>query len=1039
MDGRLAGPPDNFEMEITCTSDLWERATVKGSMNPVDFQGRGQIDLKNFQPHALMGSFFLNAPFNVTDSRSELRVSFETMGPRALRAEVEGTIPLLAFHQDNNNVVIKGAQFNGSLQWEGDRIDVSLLSLNLDYPQLRLSGKFQIDPKTPRFILEIEGREVDVVSTREVALTLLKKLPIMKKIFDIVKGGRAPRIAFRSRGRSMADLDETKNLVVEATLHDGMISVSEDVVARKGADFDLTKVSGDALISRGILEGRNLSARWENVAVREGELRVDLEGQEIPVHLEVVAEADLSSIPPLLSRLIRDETFLEELARIHEIKGRAVAKVVLSESTGSLMVKVDTREINLMARYGRIPHPLEIDRGQVSFAGERIDLKDLSGKVGRSSFSGLTAQLGVGGETHFEIQSGRISIFLGEIYSWLLSYETVRGALKGIPSVEGILNLNQIKLNGLLAKPEDWRFETIGDLRGLEVNVSSIPGPIAISSGKFSTTHEELSLSDFETRLLDASLKISGTLSSYLKGLEKAEMDFRGEVTPKDIEWLLDSLHLERGIHLRSPLRISEGHLSWHKGGDISFKGDMAVKDGPQVSIDILEKKDQLRINKLLIQDEASQAEIGLDLQQRALGISFSGRLSERTLDKIFTGYPFRDGWVEGKIHAQIDRDQPFRSTVQGKIKADDLTLPLQFERPLKLDEISLEALGNSISVTQASFLWGEKRFSFSGDVNFSKEKPLLNIDLSAESLDLEEVEKMTRGKKGAGGFQNRVDLPVEGVIRFKSESLRYKQYTWVPFIADISIGNEGMEVNVKKANLCGMDTPGVVKVSDKNVSLNVEPLFKGQEIESAFRCLLNHQVRVTGKFELSGRILAQGRPEELVKSLEGDIEFHAKDGRIDYLLGLVRILDFLNITEIYRGKLPDLKKEPLPYDRITIRGTLQNGKIIIKEWTIHGPTLEMTSQGEIDIADRKINLTVLVAPLKTIDRVIKVIPLVRDIFAGTLITIPIKVHGDLKDPKVAPLSPSAVESELLAMMKRTLGLPFKLISPFFPSEKKNE
>jgi hypothetical protein len=184
----------------------------------------------------------------------------------------------------------------------------------------------------------------------------------------------------------MADLDETENLVVEASLNDGVISVPEDMVALKGVDFDLTKVSGHALISKGILEGRNLSALWESVAVREGELRVDLEGHEIPIRLEVVAEANLSSIPPLLSRLIREKTFLEELARIHEIKGRAVAKVVLSESTGSLVVRVDTREMNL--RPGTVASRTpEIDQGQFSFDGERIDLKGLSGKVGRSTFS----------------------------------------------------------------------------------------------------------------------------------------------------------------------------------------------------------------------------------------------------------------------------------------------------------------------------------------------------------------------------------------------------------------------------------------------------------------------------------------------------------------------------------------------------------------------------------------------------------------------------------------------------------------------------
>jgi hypothetical protein len=52
------------------------------------------------------------------------------------------------------------------------------------------------------------------------------------------------------------------------------------------------------------------------------------------------------------------------------------------------------------------------------------------------------------------------------------------------------------------------------------------------------------------------------------------------------------------------------------------------------------------------------------------------------------------------------------------------------------------------------------------------------------------------------------------------------------------------------------MDMPGIVKVREKNISLDVEPFFKGQEIESAFRCLLNHEVRVTGNFEFYGKIL---------------------------------------------------------------------------------------------------------------------------------------------------------------------------------------
>jgi hypothetical protein len=377
------------------------------------------------------------------------------------------------------------------------------------------------------------------------------------------------------------------------------------------------------------------------------------------------------------------------------------------------------------------------------------------------------------------------------------------------------------------------------------------------------------------------------------------------------------------------------------------------------------------------------------------------------------------------------------QSTAQGKIKARDLTSPWEVGKPLKISEMSLEAQKNRISVALASFTWGVERFTLSGDVTFSKERLKLDLDLSAGNIDLDDLEKVLGKRKK--GPEKRPDLSVEANIRLKSESVKFRQYKWAPFVADISFGDGGAEVKIKNASLCGMDTPGVVKVSDNYVSLNVEPSFKGHEIESAFRCLLNQDVRATGTFELHGRISAQGRPEDLSKAMEGNIEFHAKDGRIDYALGLIRIVEFLNVTEIYRGKLPDVRKEGLLYDRITVEVAFLKEKMIFKEWTLDGPNMEMVGQGEIDLAEGKINLTVLVAPLKTVDRIIKLIPLVRYILAGTLLVVPVKVSGDLKDPKVTALSPSAIGSELLAIMERALDLPFHIINPLLPEKKKDD
>ena len=407
-----------------------------------------------------------------------------------------------------------------------------------------------------------------------------------------------------------------------------------------------------------------------------------------------------------------------------------------------------------------------------------------------------------------------------------------------------------MKLAGPISSPGDWRFETAGELRDVEVEARYLPGPITVSSGEFRATQKNFSFDNFQTKLLDASFNLEGSLDRYLQGIEKGDLDISGSMTPKDIRQLSNSFGLKTKISVRSPLSISEGHLSWKKAGDTSFKGNIAVKEGPQISLDVFRRADRLKVNRLRINDGPSQVDMTFELQGRTLGVTFSGELSERTLDKIFEGYQFQDGWVQGDFQAKIDLDQPMQSTAQGKIKARDLTSPWKLKQPLQINEISLDAQKNRVSVALASFTWGGERFVLSGDVNFSKERVKLDLDLTTGNIDVEDLEKVLGKRKN--GAEKKPDLSVEGNIRLKSESLKFKEYTWTPFIADISFGDGGAEVNVKKANLCGMDTPGIVKVRQKNVSLDVEPSFKGHEIESAFRCLLNHEVRATGTFELS-------------------------------------------------------------------------------------------------------------------------------------------------------------------------------------------
>jgi uncharacterized protein YhdP len=199
---------------------------------------------------------------------------------------------------------------------------------------------------------------------------------------------------------------------------------------------------------------------------------------------------------------------------------------------------------------------------------------------------------------------------------------------------------------------------------------------------------------------------------------------------------------------------------------------------------------------------------------------------------------------------------------------------------------------------------------------------------------------------------------------------------------------------------------------------------------------LENSTRNITGEFDMDGFIGARAPGDRLVQSLYGHIEFQARNGKIYRAPLLSRILAFLNVTELLRGQLPDLGRGGFAYKSLHIVGDIMSGKLILKEAYMEGATLNIVAEGEVDLAAKTINLTVLVAPFKTIEFILNKIPVLRNILANRLITVPVRVRGDIDNPKVIPLAPSVIGRNLLDIMRRILTLPFKLLNPLFHPEK---
>jgi hypothetical protein len=964
--------------------------------------------------------------------------AFRTDGLRDLRASLASSPPSVTGGRLEEPRVIKGKDLRVTSHINRDKTVMSLVDLNLNEPQVNITGELLLKQTSPQVSLELEGREIGVDSTRDAALALAGDIAATRRIFEIVKGGKAPLIHLRTHGNSWHDLGKGENILIKGSMLDGKIFVP-------GVHLDLEDVKGDVIISKGILEGNNLEARMGSIGGREGTLKLGLRGKNAPFHLDMLIQADLAQLHPVLKRLAANQSFGHEMDLIDNLQGYGTGRLVLGESTTSIKTRLDLSEFNLSGYYKRIPYPLEISGQDFSYNERTVHARQLSGKLGKSSFAGVSLGLDWEKRPHLELKSPRFEMFLGEVYSWLASLDRSKVYLRDFKRVDGVVSLSELRLEGPLFQPEDWQWETRGEIRYLAADTSLLPGPIKVTGGDFDAieeaTEQRFSFRDAQVTLLDASLSVSGVLGDFLKGLNETDITLQGKMGREATQWVSDAIGLPPQYHIRPRVSISHGHLVWDRDTKTSFVGDLTVQNGPRLSLDILRNPEELMIKKLLVQDGDSHASLKLDLKHKDLSLEFAGPLTKGTMDKLLVKNQFFHGWINGELSAQILLDRPSIPKAQGKLKGEDLILPLNLKVPVTIDSFSLNAIKDHLKVESAILTWGEDRMALGGSVKLLADGVVLDMDLSADNLEWDKVEEImerVNRKDDLAPEKNQWDLPVGGILRFKTEHFKYDQLTWSPFYADISFADNGVDVAVTEANLCGISTPGILRMSPQGLRLDFKPVSTDQDLAPTLTCLGDKNGLVTGKFDLKGEVMTQGKGEGWLKSLRGDSEFLAHNGRIYRHGMLAKIFAFLNVAGIVSGQFPDITQEGFPYHSIKAKGSLQNGKLVLKEGHISSPSMEIACQGDIDLLDKELDLQYLVAPLKTVDLVVKNIPLVSNVLNGTLVSIPVKVTGPWADPAITALSPSAVGSGLLGIIKRTVQLPLQMIEPRAPEEKPN-
>jgi len=264
---------------------------------------------------------------------------------------------------------------------------------------------------------------------------------------------------------------------------------------------------------------------------------------------------------------------------------------------------------------------------------------------------------------------------------------------------------------------------------------------------------------------------------------------------------------------------------------------------------------------------------------------------------------------------------------------------------------------------------------------------------------------------------------------------LKYRQFRWEPFHADVSFEGKTVHVRSEKAALCGISTTGDVEITAQGAELTVTLAAKNLELEPTILCISDKRVDITGKFDMKADIKAKGKLDTIAKSLNGSFTVSSEKGKIYKSQALDETLDLVNKTENVKGTLPDLDKTKIDYRTFTANGTIKEYMVNVEQATLDALSFGILAQGQVDLYNETIDLNALVAPVNFAQGIVGKIPVLGKILGGSLVSIPVKISGKLSDPEVTFLSPSAIGSAFIGIMERTIKLPITIIEPVLPGK----
>ncbi len=1023
---RVSLSAGNIDVELACSSNLWEQLALAFTLSGADLGGAGRAEVIGLQTSRLNSLLGLASDSPIAEAAIIGRIDWRMQGLTNLSADLIASAPQVTLFRGTNWHAFAGVAIAAGFQTRGHTLEASLHRLYLRAPHLMLSGKLARN-ESGVYTLDGNAMGVDLDELLAAARDIAPEIPWIARPPFAIHGGTISALRIGSHADAPSELFRPDLLQLEAAVE----GVGIDF-ARKG--IRVRDVGGRFSIERGELRVQSLTARLGKSVLRNARLATDLLTKPVTLNAEAELSVDLAESLVLARQILPDAELRSRLDELEQIEGKAVVRLALEGSLKAPLLRVDVPEMTLIARHRAVPLPIRVSKGQAGYAGDTVSLHAVDGHIGESSFTGLDASFDVKPPYRFSVRHERAALSSAELFGWAAALPELGKTLAPVKRVSGTIELSASRAEGSLQKPEDWLFRIIATPRGLTVHAPDFGPELKFDGGVVELSPLEIDIKGVGAAVKDAAFSVSAHVADYRKRITDLDATANGKLGAEALAWIYQAAKIPRALQMRAPIEVADAILKLRGVEDVNFKGRFSIAGGPVLGVEGRRAAKTLEIGKVTVKDAVSDASFGGKLADGNVEGWFKGQLFGETLVHTFVELALSVGELKGDFSAAADLEKLEHLTARGHLEGSSIKLATLLPMPLEAQRFAISADGTRITVSEARLSSGDNQGEIVGTLERRGKKLTLDADFRSDRIVLPTLHSAPGSDQPDRLTKIRLaDLPIDGRIGVNIKNLQIGALEISPLIAGATLANAKLDLDLIDAAICGVNLSGGLSGEKGDIRVNATLKSRNAELDRSITCLTGAHLQASGHIDLDAQFTTQGTRDTLDESLRGTFSATARNGNLKKMDALNQAFALLNSTEAVRGKNLEIAPAGLPYRTMSARGSLDGKLIHIDEAILDAPAVRIVATGDVDIGNHKLSVDAMVAPLQTATTILDRLPLLSRIFGGSVLAVPVQVGGTVENPIVVPLGPGAVVKRLTDIFGNVLKLPIDAITIVAP------